>query len=148
MIRGKMQKKVEKVLAYITRKTAGRTELLVFEHKDFPEAGFQIPAGTVDPEEIPEQAVLREILEESGLAFTHCGRRIGRFEWFHQDRNELHFRNVFQLTGTAQMKDEWLHIVSGKGGDENLVFRYRWIPIQKAQEILAADQGAYLSQLA
>ena len=32
-----------KVLAYVTR----GDELLVFRHRDFPEAGLQVPAGTM-----------------------------------------------------------------------------------------------------
>lgn len=51
---------LEKVTAFITR---GR-DLLLFEH---PNAGIQIPAGTVEDGEPLEQAALREAAEESGL---------------------------------------------------------------------------------
>ena len=37
-----------KVLAYITKGQEPNLELLVFEHKDFPEAGLQVPAGTIE----------------------------------------------------------------------------------------------------
>ncbi|HLE30393.1 MAG TPA: NUDIX domain-containing protein, partial [Anaerolineales bacterium] len=56
-----------KVLAYITRRRNGRTQLLVFTHRDFPEAGVQVPAGTVEPDEPVEAALFREVHEESGL---------------------------------------------------------------------------------
>ena len=39
-------------------------ELLVFRH---PLAGIQVPAGTVEFGEAPEQAVIREVAEESGI---------------------------------------------------------------------------------
>jgi hypothetical protein len=35
-----------KVLAYITRNSS--REVLVFDHRDKPQAGVQVPAGTVD----------------------------------------------------------------------------------------------------
>ena len=52
-----------KVLAYVTR---GR-RLLVFRQPESPEAGIQVPAGTVEEGEGPEVAVLREAREETGL---------------------------------------------------------------------------------
>lgn len=52
-----------KVFAYITHSN----HLLVFSHPYAPEAGIQVPAGTVEPDERPEEAVLREAFEETGL---------------------------------------------------------------------------------
>ena len=49
-------RKVEKVYAYIT----SENQLLVFKHVDFPEAGIQVPGGTLDAGETPKAAVLRE----------------------------------------------------------------------------------------
>lgn len=39
-------------------------ELLLFMH---PNAGIQFPAGTVEEGELPEQAVLREVAEKTGI---------------------------------------------------------------------------------
>lgn len=55
---------IDKALAYITR----GTELLVFEHIGMPEAGLQVPGGTVKPHETPAEAVHREAQEETGLS--------------------------------------------------------------------------------
>jgi 8-oxo-dGTP pyrophosphatase MutT (NUDIX family) len=52
-----------KVFAYITN----RDRLLVFSHPDFPEAGIQVPSGTVEQDESLHDAVLREAYEETGL---------------------------------------------------------------------------------
>ena len=49
--------------AYITR----AEQLLVFKQVDFPEAGIQIPGGTIESGELPEDPVLREAFEETGL---------------------------------------------------------------------------------
>jgi len=53
-----------KVTAFITRATGTERELLVLQH---PSAGIQLPAGTQEPGETPEAAVLRETDEETGL---------------------------------------------------------------------------------
>jgi 8-oxo-dGTP pyrophosphatase MutT (NUDIX family) len=62
-----MIRSIQKVTAFITRETEDGHHLLLIDH---PNAGIQIPAGTVEPSETPEQAVLRETLEETGLAIT------------------------------------------------------------------------------
>jgi NADH pyrophosphatase NudC (nudix superfamily) len=59
---------VDKVLAYITRHNCA--QLLVFDHRHSPEAGTQVPAGTVEVAESIEQALWREVEEESGLIRT------------------------------------------------------------------------------
>jgi 8-oxo-dGTP pyrophosphatase MutT (NUDIX family) len=65
---------VEKVTALITRPAKPGLELLLFEH---PYAGIQIPAGTVEEQETPEEAVLREAKEETGLSPLAIQRYLG-----------------------------------------------------------------------
>ncbi len=67
---------IEKVTAFVTRTTAEGLELLLLEH---PFAGIQIPAGTVE-EETPEEAVLREVAEETGIDSAAIRRYLGREE--------------------------------------------------------------------
>ena len=43
---------------------------MVFTHRDIPEAGVQVPAGTVEEGETLDAAVLREVHEETGLPPT------------------------------------------------------------------------------
>jgi 8-oxo-dGTP pyrophosphatase MutT (NUDIX family) len=68
---------IEKVTAFITREREGERQLLLFEH---PNAGVQIPAGTVEEGESPEQAVLREAAEETGLTGFSTLRYLGCVE--------------------------------------------------------------------
>ncbi len=49
-----------KVLAYITREHNDQMELLVFKHRDHPEAGLQVPGGTVEDSELLIDALYRE----------------------------------------------------------------------------------------
>ena len=64
---------LEKVTAFVIRDGELGQELLVFKH---PTAGIQLPAGTVEPGELPERTVLREVLEETGLE-ARVVRKIG-----------------------------------------------------------------------
>ncbi|MBN1978804.1 MAG: NUDIX domain-containing protein [Anaerolineae bacterium] len=65
---------IEKVTAFVTRQREGERQLLLFEH---PDAGVQIPAGTIEIEESPERAVLREAAEETGLTEFSALRYLG-----------------------------------------------------------------------
>ncbi len=67
-----------KVTAFITRSTPRGDELLLFEH---PYAGIQIPAGTMEPGETPEQAALREAREETGLTGLTVSRLLGEADF-------------------------------------------------------------------
>lgn len=65
---------LEKVTAFITRRRAGRAELLLFRH---PYAGIQLPAGTVDEGEGHADAALREAREETGLEHLEMTAYVG-----------------------------------------------------------------------
>jgi len=62
----------------IIRDEAGR--LLLIKRGHDPEAGrWSLPGGRVEPGETDEQAVVREIREETGLSVA-CGQLIGSVE--------------------------------------------------------------------
>jgi 8-oxo-dGTP pyrophosphatase MutT (NUDIX family) len=65
---------LRKVTAFITRGSGADGGLLVFRHTA---SGVQVPAGTVEPGESFEDAVLREALEETGLADLKIVRFLG-----------------------------------------------------------------------
>ena len=67
-------KSLAKVVAFVTRGHGSKKQLLVFRH---PSAGIQVPAGTVKLGESPEEAVLREAFEESGLAGLQLEKELG-----------------------------------------------------------------------
>ena len=70
-------KVIEKVTGFITKQTPTGRLLLLLEH---PFAGVQIPSGTVEPGETPEEAVVREILEETNLKISSIPKCIGHQE--------------------------------------------------------------------
>lgn len=65
---------LEKVTAFVTRQGPAGLDLLLFRH---PDSGIQLPAGTVEEGEPPEQAALREVREETGLANVRLTAYIG-----------------------------------------------------------------------
>lgn len=78
-----------KAFAYITSLTTSLTKslttsrhrLLVFSQPLSPEAGIQVPAGTIGENETPEDAVQREAREETGLSRLTLVELLGRQEF-------------------------------------------------------------------
>ena len=65
---------IRKVTAFVMRDSGPNPELLLFKH---PHAGVQITAGTVNINESPEDAVLREVHEETGLVNSSIVKCLG-----------------------------------------------------------------------
>lgn len=96
-----------KVYAYITN----RDRLLVFTHTHFPEAGTQVPGGTVDPGEDPAEAVLREAVEETGLDGLVVAALLGEAEYDLAafGRAEIAHRRYYHLICPGDPPDAWTH---------------------------------------
>jgi len=138
----------QKALAYITRKASdGTHQLLVHVHRDFPEAGIQVPAGTIEPDETPEEGCLREALEESGLKKLRIVEKLGHREvkaWW--DSGKIHSRHFFHVLCDDTMPDAWSHTVTSGTADKDLVFNYFWVPLD-GESNLEVDQGALIWRL-
>lgn len=133
----------EKVLAYIYREHKGSLQVLVFDHPNVPEVNSQVPAGTLQENEKPEDGVLREILEESGLKFDRVDHYLGQFEYIADYKNEIHKRHVYSILSTG-LPNSWSHKVKSCDEDNGEVFDYYWLPLEKAKKNLVAEQGKYL----
>lgn len=136
-----------KVLVYIYRETNQGFEILVFDHVDFPEAGTQITGGTVEAGEDLREALLREILEESGLVFHIVDvHPVGKSVYFRKDREEKNIRHYYKIEG-AHLADEWIHVVDSDGGDHGLRFRFYWMKSDEATLKLTGNMGELASKL-
>lgn len=136
-----------KVLAYITH----GERLLVFRNPLAPEAGIQVPAGTVEEGEDPEAAVLREAVEETGLHDLTVVGLLGEQErdMAEYGRDEIHHRRFYHLRCTGDPPSTWrqdeLH--PSDGGAEPIPFDFFWARLPDEVPDLIADQGAMLPRL-
>jgi 8-oxo-dGTP pyrophosphatase MutT (NUDIX family) len=132
----------EKVYAYITQ----GEQLLVFRHVDAPEAGIQVPGGTVQPGESLPEAVLREAFEETGLADLEIVSALGD-TWFdlaaYERAGEVHHRHVFHLRAAAPLPATWRHVERDPSdGGPPILFEFSWMPLAQAPDLLIAEMGA------
>lgn len=135
--------KRKRVIAYVTRERDDGRELLVFDHRDHPKAGTQVPAGRLDPGEDLEAGLLREVREETGLENLRVVRRFGIVHpASHGQRYENH---AFELEVEEETPDAWEHAVTGKGDDEGLVFLYRWVPLEPPPLLWGAPDAVIAS---
>lgn len=138
---------VHKVFAYITN----QNRLLVFRHTDFPEAGIQVPAGTVIPGEDLAVAVLREAHEETGLTDltikTYLGEQIRNMQDF--GKEEIHHRHFFHLLCGSDPPDQWQHdeIDLGGGGAAPIHFDFFWAALPDQIPELIGNHGIMLPTL-
>jgi 8-oxo-dGTP pyrophosphatase MutT (NUDIX family) len=110
-----------KVLVYVIREGETKVDLLVFESHE--ETGFEVPKGGVEPGESLEEAVHREVCEESGLMGLKVIKELGKKHWHDE---EQHFFLAESPSGVA---DAFEHQVVGEGIDTGFWHRYRWLEI-------------------
>ncbi|MBI3522371.1 MAG: NUDIX domain-containing protein [Chloroflexi bacterium] len=118
--------------------------LLMFRHRDHPEAGLQVPAGTLHDGERPEDGVIRETEEETGRRGFTLVRKVGVYDHRHEN-GELHERHVFVLAPPPGLPETWSHLAEEGNGD--FWFVYEWISFDRAVRELAGAQGTYLAEL-
>jgi 8-oxo-dGTP diphosphatase len=137
---------VQKAFAYVTR---GR-EVLVLLQPDFPEVGLQVPAGTVEPGESPERAVLREAHEETGLGPFSAGEFLGQREFDARlyGKPEIHERHFYHLVAPGSPPSRLRHFERHSGGNRPVAFDLFWLPIEQAAARLSYELGALLGVLA
>ncbi len=142
----RVPKRVLKVVAYITHER----RLLVFRHVREASAGIQVPAGTVEEEELPEIAVMREAVEETGLDHLVLERLIGEQWWDPSGGNldQIHHRYFYHLRCTTAPPETWQHVekFASDGSGEHL-FEFFWASLPDGVPDLAGEQGFFLPNL-
>ncbi len=135
----------QKVVIYVT---AG-DRLLVLRHPESPRAGLQVPAGSIESGEAPQDAAIREAVEETGLSFVGLPRLLGvlEVEMAPFGAPGRHRRHFFHLRAAAPVPERWRHVEeSPSTGDGPIPFELWWIGLGSVPP-LAADQGAMLEEL-
>jgi 8-oxo-dGTP pyrophosphatase MutT (NUDIX family) len=137
-----------KVFAYITH----GHNLLVFRHLYVPEAGIQVPAGTVEENERSEDAVLREAFEETGLSDLTLGCFLGeqRRDMSDFGLDVVHHRCFYHLLYGGHPAVTWRHEESDPYGGlepEPIIFEFFWVRLPNDVPPLIADHDKMLPQL-
>jgi 8-oxo-dGTP pyrophosphatase MutT (NUDIX family) len=137
----------EKVTAYVTK----GDRLLVFEHTHHPEAGIQVPAGSVDPGEPLQEALLREVREETGLEQVEVRAYLGEQEHdlAQYGLSGVERRHFFHLECTGEVAERWRHFehYPSDGSPGPIEFAFYWVKLPDGVPKLSGNQGGMLSRL-
>lgn len=143
-----MRKVIAKAFAYITHDH----RLLVFEHTDAPEAGIQVPAGTIEPGETPAEGALREAHEETGLTQLDLAHYLGYQTWRMKDvgKAEIHMRYFYHVRCTQpDPPQRWQHAdrLPSAGSERAVPFTLYWVALPDGVPPLMAGHGAFIGML-
>ena len=139
----------DKVVIYI----AQGDKLLVFRHTEHPEAGIQVPAGTVGPGEDLNMAAIREACEETGLSEAELefrgklGEDVHHFE--DADGPSSVHRHFYHLEFAGTSPNNWLHYERDPSDCTlgPIEFELYWVHCPDELPVLAGNQGVMLSKL-
>jgi len=136
-----------KALAYITH----NSRLLVFRHPHHPEAGIQVTAGTIRDGESPEDAVMREAEEETGLTTLALVSFLGEETRDMQPWgiDQVHHRFFYHLACGGNPPDTWQHCESdpSDGTPHPILLELFWADLPDGIPELSGDQGSMLPAL-
>ncbi|MBI1279505.1 MAG: NUDIX domain-containing protein [Anaerolineaceae bacterium] len=138
-----------KVLAYVTY----GNRLLVFTHTDSPEAGIQVPGGSVEPDEPLDEAALREAVEETGLTNLRPGVFLGddRRDRSIYGMDEIHHRHFYHVYCDEFPQETWRHYEytasDRPAGHEPIPFDFYWVNLPDGASQLSYNQDAFIPQL-
>ena len=133
-----------KALAYVTR----GDRLLIFRHVHEPEAGLQVPGGTVEPHETPAQAVMREVLEETGLTGLSEPRHLGTLDHPRREEPGVRRRHFFHLHYRGDSPDRWQHYERHPSeGGAPILYELYWVRFPDQVPELIPGHDACFAQL-
>ena len=135
-----------RVFTYITN----CDHLLVFDHVDFPDAGTQIPGGTIEPGELPESAAIREAREETGIHELTVSSLIAteRVNLKPFGKDEIINSWFYHIQYEGELGERWQHseLTPGDGSSRPILFELYWISLQHEITLNGAD-GRYLHKV-
>ena len=135
-----------RVAAYVVRAAPSGRELLVFDHAGLPAAGRQVPAGGVLAGEPLEEAVRREVAEETGLADVTVRTSLGVSRRPHPQTGAPRVTAFYYAT-TGDPRGGWEHEVSGDGEDGGLRFDCYFLPLSQVAGSLTDRQDEFVPGL-
>jgi 8-oxo-dGTP pyrophosphatase MutT (NUDIX family) len=102
--------------------------------------------------EEPDEAVLREAFEETGLGKLHLVSHLGSDEWVISNNGgdvERHMRHFDHLICEQSVPDSWLHdeLHPSDGSPGPITFEIFWLPVAEAAASLHPYYVASLDEL-
>lgn len=121
--------------AYIT----SGSRLLLFTQPGAPDAGIQVPAGTIEPGENPRDSVMREATEETGLTGLRYVRFLARdtMDMRFCGSDELQRRWFYHLSVEGPTKETWRHGEYGEDGSLIHPFDFFWAGVGALPRLVA-----------
>ncbi|MBI1774677.1 MAG: NUDIX domain-containing protein [Proteobacteria bacterium] len=135
-----------KVLIYPTHDK----RLLAFRHPFHPEAGIQVPAGTIEDGEDPAGAAARELREETGLDGCRILGLLGERDYSWQAAEGLgrERRYFFHAAIEGPVSETWRHYERhASDGSGPIAFDFFWCDLRGAPPLLAWGHGDLLPVL-
>jgi 8-oxo-dGTP diphosphatase len=134
-----------KVYAYITH----ADRLLIFSHPDFPEAGVQVPGGTLEEDEDPDDGILREAMEETGLSDLRIDTLLGEIDRRLPELGQVHHRWFYHLVCPNGPPERWYHyeLYPSDGSPAPIRFEFYWVSLPNGVPELSGDLGQMLPTL-
>lgn len=149
-----------KAFAYVTHRDAEGERLLIFSHPEAPEAGLQVPAGTIEEGEDPAAGALREAREETGLTELELVGALGEHLKDRRDRgmDELHHRYFFHIRCTdtsppvrwrtyEESPSDQLAAGVAPAAVERHLFEHFWVRLPDDVPPLTPDHDRFLPEL-
>ena len=137
----------QRCVAYVTD-PSGR--LLVFDQLGV-DAGTQVPGGGIHEGESADDAVLRELEEESGLDSAVVVRKLGE-AWNRSEPGnvpaglEEQILHAFHLTlHQPSLREEWVWDEKSGGEIVEHRFAFRWISLDEAAAVLWPHQAMWIN---
>lgn len=108
-----------KACPVVLRTRDGESELLVFRH---PLAGIQLVKGGIERLESPDEAALRELQEEAGIASGLVLRHLGIWTSGFEDQ----VWSFHEVSVSQELPETWSHVAADDGGQ---TFSFFWHPL-------------------
>jgi len=130
---------LRKAFVYVVRRDGPRPRLLVFDSLDEP--GCEVPKGGLEAGETFEQAAVREVREEAGVAVCVL-RELGMTRY---ESEEQRFLLAEAVDGLPELFE---HTVTGDDVDRGFRYAFRWLPIDATLRAkLVQGCGAFVDAL-
>lgn len=131
------RREIDKVMVYVFSRDLER--VLVFDQANSPEAGTQVPAGTIEPSERAGAAIVRELREETGITtpVEPIPFAVNVFDMA-EFKDEVHVRHWYVARNDGAFPEEgWSHTERPGGGKPDIECSFYWKPVAECYDLIA-----------